>query len=243
MTALPRLTLPRPARTRSARPRGSVLGVMLLALMAAVAARPTASAAAEHPTPAAVENGQPHNAGAGGTHAAAAEPKLMPEPEAPQILTTVVTLVIFLALVAILSKYAWGPIVSGLKAREDKIRKDIREAEEARLRAERTLKQHQAQLDAAGQQVRDLLAKASADAQQLATSIRMNAQQEAEESKERATKEIEAAKNQALAEIYEQTAVLATTVAEKILRRNLNADDQRDLVRSSLEQLKGANAN
>jgi F-type H+-transporting ATPase subunit b len=180
-----------------------------------------------------------HKAGGHEEH----DPKLIPDPGALQIITTVTTLVIFLALLYILSKYAWGPIVSGLKAREDKIRKDIKDAEEARLRADKTLKEYQAQLATAQKQIQDLLAKASADAQTLATSIRMNAQQEAEEAKERNEREIEASKNQAIAEIYEQAANLATTLAEKILRRNLNADDQRELVRSSIEQLKGVNAN
>ena len=178
-----------------------------------------------------------------GSPAGPGEPKLIQDPGVTPLLTTLITLIVFLGLVVILSKYAWGPIVSGLKAREDKIRRDIRDAEEARARAEATLKQYQAQLATAEQSVRDLLAKASADAQQLATSIRANAQQEAEEAKERATKEIEAAKNQAVGEIYDQAATLGTTIAEKILRRNLNADDQQDLVRSSLEQLRTVNAN
>lgn len=171
------------------------------------------------------------------------EPNLMPSPGLTEVLTSLTTLVIFILLVVVLGKYAWGPIVSGLKAREDKIRKDIRDAEEARARSEATLKQYQAQLATAEQQVRDLIAKAMADAQQIATTIRMHAQQEAEEVKERATKEIEGAKNQALVEIYEQTAHLATSVAEKILRRSLSADDQQDLVRSSLEQIKNVSAN
>ena len=183
------------------------------------------------------------SAGSQGSPAGPGEPKLIPEMGGTQILTTLITLIVFLGLVVILSKYAWGPIVSGLKAREDKIRRDIRDAEEARAQAEATLKKYQAQLATAEQSVLDLLAKASADAQQLATSIRANAQQEAEEAKERATKEIEAAKNQAVGEIYDQAATLGTTIAEKILRRNLNADDQQDLVRSSLEQLRTVNAN
>ena len=42
--------------------------------------------------------------------------------------------------------------------------------------------------------------------------------------------------SQAVADIYQQAAQLATSVAEKILRRNLNPDDQRDLVNQSIEQ-------
>ena len=44
----------------------------------------------------------------------------------------------------------------------------------------------------------------------------------------------------AVADIHRQAAELSTAIAEKILRRNLNADDQRDLVNSSLEQLQTA---
>ena len=175
-------------------------------------------------------------------HTAADEPKLIQNFGLPQALTTLTTLVVFIGLVAILGKYAWGPISGGLKAREDKIRKDIRDAEEARLKSQQTLKEYQAQLATAEKQVRDLIAKASNDAHQIATNIKMHAQQEAEESKERAAREIEGAKNQALSEIYDQAAMLATTVAEKILRRNLNVDDQRALVQQSLEQLKAVEA-
>jgi F-type H+-transporting ATPase subunit b len=65
----------------------------------------------------------------------------------------------------------------------------------------------------------------------------MKAQAEAEEIRERSTKEIEAARDAALRDIYAKTADLATSVAEKIIRRSLNAADQQDLVRQSLEQL------
>jgi F-type H+-transporting ATPase subunit b len=72
--------------------------------------------------------------------------------------------------------------------------------------------------------------------------MRTQAQSEAEETRERAIKDIEAARAQALSEIYEQTADLATKVAEKILRRSINANDQRDLVNESLKELETAGA-
>ena len=77
---------------------------------------------------------------------------------------------------------------------------------------------------------------ATADAEKVATGLRMQAQQEAEEIKERANRDIDAARKSALSDIYAQAAELSTNIASKILRRNLNPDDQRDLVNSSLEQ-------
>jgi len=168
------------------------------------------------------------------------KPTLIAPPSAG-IVPALTTLVVFVALLAILGKYAWGPIALGLKAREDKIRKDISDAEAARARAEATLRDYNAQLATAEEKVRALIQQAAVDGERIAGQIRTRAQQEAEETKERAMREIEAAKRQALSEIYEQTAELSTQIAEKILRRSLNVDDQRDLVRSSLDQLQTLN--
>ena len=55
--------------------------------------------------------------------------------------------------------------------------------------------------------------------------------------KDRARRDIEAAKRDALAEIYEQTAALSTAVASKILKRELNASDQKRLVDESIGEL------
>jgi F-type H+-transporting ATPase subunit b len=151
-------------------------------------------------------------------------------------------LIIFLGVVIILYKSAWKNVLAGLKAREDRIRSAISEADNARAKGEAALKEYNAQLATAESQVRALLSSATLEAEKIAAGIHTRAQQEAEEIKERALKDIESSKRQALSEIYEQTANLATSVAEKILRRNLNADDQRDLVKQSLDELQAVNA-
>jgi F-type H+-transporting ATPase subunit b len=152
-------------------------------------------------------------------------------------------LVIFVVLVFVLYRTAWKNVLAGLKSREERIRKDIADAESARLRAEATLRDYTKQLSDAEGKVRDILAKAATDAEKVGQSIRMQAQTDAEEIKERANREIEASKNQAIREIYDQAAELSTTIAEKILRRNLNVDDQRDLVQRSLDQMQQVGKN
>ncbi len=222
---------------------GMLLAAIALSLNAAM------SLAQEHATPAPTgahdetivesSGGEIGNAPAG-AHAGAAHheeaPQLIRGPEAG-LVTAITTLIIFALLLAVLGKYAWGPIAGGLKQREDKIRKDISDAEAARARAEQTLKEYSARLAAAENEVREMISKATADAERVAAGVRERAQVEADATKDRAIKDIDAAGKQAMAEVYEQTATLATGVAEKILRRNLNADDQRDLVNQSLEQL------
>jgi F-type H+-transporting ATPase subunit b len=150
-------------------------------------------------------------------------------------------LAIFLVLVLILYRTAWKNVLAGLTAREQRIRNDIAQAELARQKAEEALAQYNKKLADAEASVHGLLEKARVDAEQIANNIRTRSQEDAQAIREKAEQDIERAKTDAIAQIYEQTAVLATAVAEKILRRNLNPDDQRDLVTRSLEQLQSLN--
>ena len=146
-------------------------------------------------------------------------------------------LVTFVVVLIVLYKLAWKNVLAGLKSREKRIHDDIAGAEALRLKAEGTLKEYDNQLAAAQNKVQEMLNQATVAAHRIAEQMRVGAQAEAEQIRERALKEIDEAKKQAVNEIYREAAELATSVAEKILRRNLNADDQRDLVKSSLEQM------
>lgn len=228
--------------------------VLLIALLTWAAHVPAPARAQEH---AAAETAHaandaaksaaaaPHNADAAMEHGGEGEheekPPLLPDPTSRVTqLQALWVVIIFIVLLVILYPTAWRNVLAGLKAREQKIRQDIADAEASRKKAEQTLGEYNAKLAAAEGQIRDMLAKATADAEKLATSLRMQAQQEAEEAKERAQRDIEAARKSALTDIYAQAAELSTNIAEKILRRNLNPDDQRDIVARSLEQLQTA---
>jgi F-type H+-transporting ATPase subunit b len=161
----------------------------------------------------------------------------------PNLAQCIWILVLFLVVAIVLYKTAWKNVLVGLRAREDRIRQDIADAEAARVKAEQTLRQYDARLAGAEEKVREIIDRAAVDAEKIATGMRMKAQQEAEVVKEQATKEIEAAKQTALTEIYTQTADLATSIAEKIIRRKLNPDDQRDLVNQGIEEFQNARRN
>ena len=161
------------------------------------------------------------------------------KPFSAGFITALTTLVVFGLLVWLLSIYAWGPIVAGLQAREDKIRTDIEEAERARAEARRQQAEYAAQMEGAEQRVRQMIDRAQLDGHQLAKRIRDEAEADAKQIKERTTREIDAARQQAVADVREQAATLSVAIAEKILRRNLNEGDQQELVRASLDQMEG----
>jgi len=196
--------------------------------------------AAEEVRPAGDHAGPAAAAAAAGGHEEAEghQYKLVPDKLDAQTWTQAIwVLVIFIVLVVVLYPTAWKNVLAGLKAREQRIRQDITDAEAARAKAEATLREYNTQLARAEQQVRDIIDKGSRDAEQIANGIRARAEEESQRAKEQATRDIEAARNQALAQIYDEAATLSTSIAEKILRRNLNPDDQRDLVAESLNQL------
>ena len=182
-----------------------------------------------------------HGGDHGGSHGAD-DSSLFASPGTKEIATSVITLVIFLALVAVLGKLAWGPIVKGLEGREQKIRDDIEAAEKARAQAQAAQREYADQMSGAEQRVRDLMAQAQADGQQLATRIKMQAQEEAEEIKERAMRDIEQSRREAVEQVRTEAATLATAVAEKILRREVNKDDQQRLIDESLSEFQAVGA-
>ena len=157
-----------------------MLAASLLFALAALPARALAASEGTDPGkdhPAGQVTAKAHGDAGGEEHAG----PLMPAngEEAKEVLPTAIwVIVIFVLLLLILYPTAWKNVLGGLKAREQRIRNDIAEAEAARAKADATLKEYNARLAAAEQQVRDMIAKAAADAEQIATGIRTRAQQD-----------------------------------------------------------------
>src|SRR5437016_3755979 len=110
---------------------------------------------------------------AAGEHATEHKGTLLPSLEDKQTYYSALwVLIIFVVMLAILYPTAWKNVLAGLKKREERIRKDIADAEEARAKAEATLRQYNEQLATAENRVREMLNKAAADGEKLATQIR-----------------------------------------------------------------------
>jgi F-type H+-transporting ATPase subunit b len=151
--------------------------------------------------------------------------------------TFIVTIAIFICLFLVLAKWAWKPILTGLKTRENAIRDSIEAAQKAKAEAERTTRELEARMAEAQRQTAQQLNQAKADAQRLADTIRAQAEAESAALKDRTLREIDAAKQQAVTEINSHAAELGTAVARKILQRNVTADDQARLVEESLSEM------
>lgn len=153
----------------------------------------------------------------------------------------VYTFVVFLLLLAVLYKFAWGPIAAGLEKRETGIAKKIEEAHLAASAAEARLKEYEAKLAEATAEARSIVSKAMTDAQRASEKIVAEAQERAAREQQRAMADIEVAKNVALESISQKSVDLAMSLAGRIIRKELNEADHAQLIRESLEKLPSRN--
>lgn len=144
------------------------------------------------------------------------------------------TFVIFLLLMLILWKTAFGPISKSLHNREESIRKSIEDARTERLKAEELRGQYEGMLEAAQDKVRAIYAEANAKAEELRAKRAQEADQEAQARIQQAIQEIERAKEQAIAELFEMENQRIVQATEHVLGRALSDEDQHRLVNEAL---------
>lgn len=171
-------------------------------------------------------------------HAAAA-----PNPMAFEIVPYISSLVVFGLALFILSRVAWPKILGGLQEREKKIRDEIDSAERSRKQAERALQEYEKALSEARAEASKMLEAAKAEQQKLAAELRAKTESEVNAMRDAAKRDIDAARRAAVAEVYANMAETATSVAARILGRELNSADQQSLVEQSLGELQSVRAN
>ena len=148
----------------------------------------------------------------------------------------IATLIVFLLLLAVLYKFAWGPIAEALDRREQGIANQIEEARRSNEQAQTLLAEHEARLAAASEEVREILDTARRDAETQKTSIIAEAEKAAVAEKDRAVREIAAAKNNALQELAETSVDQAIGLAGQIVGKQLNKDDHKKLIEDAINQ-------
>jgi len=144
---------------------------------------------------------------------------------------------VFLALLGLLTKFAWRPIMEGLQKREDGIARQIAETKASNEEAKRMLASYERRLAEASEEVRGMLEEARRDAESTKQAIVAEARKAADEEKVRAKHEIQLARDDALSQIAEKAGHLAVEVAGKFLSQKLGSDDQSRLVRESVASL------
>lgn len=148
------------------------------------------------------------------------------------------TLVIFLAVLFILGRFAWKPLLSGLQHREKFIHDSLASARRDREEAEARLKELTAGLENARQEAGMIVDEGRRNAEAVKRRIEDDARRNAEALIERAKREIGIARDTALRDLHEESAKLAMEMAGAVLKRQLTPEDHRRLVGEALAKLK-----
>ena len=146
--------------------------------------------------------------------------------------------VLFVLLVLLLKKYAWGPILEAVNDREEGIKNALASAEEAKKEMqnltadnENLIKEARAERDAMMKEAREIKEKMISEAKE-------EAKGEATKMIELAKVSIEQEKQAALAHLKKEVGELSITIAKAVVKKELSSqDDQIKLVEGILEKV------
>jgi F-type H+-transporting ATPase subunit b len=147
------------------------------------------------------------------------------------------TLLTFVILLLLLRRYAWGPILTAMNAREEGIKNDLDNARKEREDAQRILEDHRGLLNDARRERAEAVEAGRRDAERLKAEILEEARKQRESLMKQAEAQIEAGLRQARAALRGEAADLAIRAAGKLMGRNLDDATQRRLIDDYLAEL------
>lgn len=141
---------------------------------------------------------------------------------------------IFLVLLFVLKKFAWGPIVAGLNAREERINESLEKAQEIEKATRELAETNKKMLEDAQREAQGIIAASRQTAQATAAEITAKAQAEIEAQRDRSKRELVLEADKARAALRADAVDLTLQAAAKLIGKSLTGDDQRRLAEEAL---------
>lgn len=151
-----------------------------------------------------------------------------------QILIALINLTILFLL---LKKFLYKPVEKTLEKREQELKGQYDKADEALSAASRAQTEYETRLNGAKLEADDIIKDATDTAQKRSEEIVEGAREEADAIVKRAKTEAEREKIRAEKEIKNEIVDVSSTIAEKLLSREINDDDHKRLIDSFIEDL------
>ena len=152
------------------------------------------------------------------------------------------TVLVFGALLFVLGRYAWGPMLKALDAREKRIQDAIDEANRQRDEAKALMEEHREQLADARRQAQQLLGESREAADQLRKELEQKAREESASILEGARREIARERDAAVEAVRREAVDIALAAASRLLAERLDGERDRQLVSQYIDQLAGDGA-
>lgn len=143
----------------------------------------------------------------------------------------------FAIVVAILKKYAWGPILDLLDQRRQTIEQEFETAEHTREEAEHLKEEFELQLTNIKVIEREKVQEAVQRGEEIAHRIEQEARAKADTTLQRAQEELQREMEKAQLELRDRVVDLAIRSAEKLVRKELDDETHRRLIREYIDSL------
>ncbi len=161
----------------------------------------------------------------------------------PTINQAIWSILAFLLLFVLLSRFVFPSIVKILEEREKRIDESLRKAEETREEAERLMTEYKKQLEEAKREAQAIVEQGRKLGESAKEEMIRKAQEEAQKIVEKAQAEIIREKEKAFKELQQKTGDLALDIASRLLAKNITSEDNKRLIEETLKQVKSLNEN
>lgn len=151
--------------------------------------------------------------------------------------TIILQLINTLIICIVLGKLLVKPIHEFVEKRQNDVDASLRNAEQKNQEAMELRRQYEYKIKSAQKEGRDIVKAAKARAEDRSREIIGEANRQADELKRLAEAEIEKEKSRTLNEAKEQIVSMAVFMAEKILEKELDEQEQREFVNRILNEL------
>jgi F-type H+-transporting ATPase subunit b len=148
------------------------------------------------------------------------------------------TLFTFLALVVLLKKFAWTPLLVALEERRASIEKSVEDAKRATAELQRVQEESARLLAEARSEAAGIVTRSRADADRFREEMRKKAVEDAQVIVKNAEKEIQLETARAVAQLRTEAVDLSVAIASKLLRKNITAADNDALIQDAIGQFK-----
>jgi len=147
------------------------------------------------------------------------------------------TWLIFILLLVVLRKWAWGPILGALEARETRIQEALDSAAREREEAKQLLQQQQRLLDESRDQSQQILADGRKAGERLRAELLEEGRQQREQILAHAKGDIERERDRALEVLRREVVDLTISAAGRVLQKEVDSQKNRRIVEDYLTRL------
>ncbi|MBU6081845.1 F0F1 ATP synthase subunit B [Allobacillus halotolerans] len=149
----------------------------------------------------------------------------------------IIQLITFIILLALITKFAWKPLMNVMQEREQHIASEIDQAEQSNQEAKRLMNEANDELKNTRQNAQQIIDDANETAKNQQADLIKAAKEEAARIKENARLEIEQERDKAIQALQTQVGSLSVQIASKVIEKELSETEQEKLINDYLEKV------